>query len=126
MKKSILVVDDDKSILSIFEFILNKKQYNCITTEIKDEALKIINTQKIDMMFIDARLKKDSGIKLFNEIKKTKQYLPIVLMTGHKTKALVSEMYEAGADLAVYKPFDVEEVIRLINETLMKKTIKST
>jgi len=118
MKKNILIVDDDKSILSIFEFILNKKQYNCITSDNYSKALNLFNENSVDLVFIDARLKEDSGLDLFADLKKSVPGMPIILMTGYKTEEIVSEMYEIGSNLIIYKPFDVEEILKLIKLTI--------
>ena len=113
--KKILIVDDDRSILSIFEFILNKKKISCLVSDTRKKAIEIYNKNKIDLIFIDAKLKNDSGIGLFKLIKKNNKEIPIIMMTGHKTDDLVEEMFEEGASLILYKPFDVDEILNLIN-----------
>lgn len=117
MSKKILVVDDDQSILSIFEYILQEAGY---VTEIATdgyEALEKIKTiPDIDLLFMDVKMPGMSGIETFKEIQKIKPRLLVVMMTGYSVDELLKEAFELGAYGVIYKPFDMEEVLSIIEK----------
>ncbi|NBV41402.1 response regulator [bacterium] len=117
MSKTILVVDDDQSINSIFEFILQQAGYNTITTTSGQECIDIIRSgQEIDLVFLDLKMPGISGIDTFKEIQKMRPMLLVIMMTGYSVDELLKEAFEMGAYGVIYKPFDVEEVLSVIEK----------
>ncbi len=117
MDKTILVVDDDQSIVSIFEFILQQAGYNTITASSGYECIDIIKSdRKIDLVFLDVKMPGLSGIDTFKEIQKLRPFLLVVMMTGYSVDELLKEAFELGAYGVIYKPFDIEEVISVIDK----------
>jgi DNA-binding NtrC family response regulator len=124
MNKSILVVDDDQSINSIFEFILQQAGYNAITTNSGEGCLKIANSdQPIDLIFLDLKMPGLSGLETFKELQKIRPNILVIIMTGYSADALLKETFELGAYGIIYKPFDVEEVLSII-EKIFKHSIQ--
>ena len=68
MQKRILVVDDDKMNLKRTGSIL-KKQYAVLLAESGEEALRLIKTEKIDMILLDIAMPKMNGIETFEQMK---------------------------------------------------------
>ncbi len=117
MDKTILVVDDDQSIVSIFEFILQQAGYNTVTASSGDECIAIIQSErKIDLVFLDVKMPGMSGIDTFKEVQKLRPFLLVVMMTGYSVDELLKEAFELGAYGVIYKPFDIEEVISVIDK----------
>ncbi len=117
MAKTILVVDDDQSIVSIFEFILQQAGYDTLTASSGMECLTHIESEKvIDLVFLDVKMPGLSGIETFKRIQKTRPMLLVVMMTGYSVDELLKEAFELGAYGVIYKPFDIEEVLSVIEK----------
>lgn len=117
MTKTILVVDDDQSINSIFEFVLQQAGYLTITTTSGQECIDIIESdQTVDLVFLDLKMPGISGIDTFKEIQKLRPMLLVIMMTGYSVDDLLREAFELGAYGVIYKPFDVEEVLSVIEK----------
>ena len=67
---TILVVDDEKAILNMFTLAFSKKGYRVQTANSAEEALEILKTEKINVMFLDLNLPGMNGIELCRAIKK--------------------------------------------------------
>ena len=119
MTKKILVVDDDPSIVSIFEFILTDANYEPITANSGEDALEIVRSQSdIDLVFLDVKMPGMSGIDTFREIQRINPMLLVVMMTGYSVDEMLKDAFELGAYGVIYKPFDVEEVISVVDKIL--------
>lgn len=124
MSKTILVVDDDPSILSIFEFILQQAGYHTITTTSGEACMEIIKSpNRIDLVFLDLKMPGMSGIDTFKEIHRLNPMLLVIMMTGYAVDTLLKEAFEWGAYGVIYKPFDVEEVLALIDKIFRLPTV---
>ncbi len=117
MSKTILVVDDDQSIISIFEFILQQSGYEALTASSGDECLALIKSdQKIDLVFLDVKMPGLSGIETFRALQTLRPLLLVVMMTGYSVDELLKEAFELGAYGVIYKPFDIEEVLSVVDK----------
>lgn len=115
-KKTILVIDDDQSILSIFEYILNEAGYETVTAVDGYDAIEKVKTTKFDLVFTDVKMPGLSGIDTYKEIRKLDPKLLVVMMTGYSVDELLKEAFELGAYGVIYKPFDMEEVLSIIEK----------
>lgn len=115
-KKKILVIDDDQSILSIFEYILNEAGYETVTAVDGYSAIEKVKTTKFDLVFTDVKMPGLSGIDTYKEIRKLDPKLLVVMMTGYSVDELLKEAFELGAYGVIYKPFDMEEVLSIIEK----------
>ena len=115
--RTILVVDDDLSITSIFEFILQQAGYNTITTSSGYECVEVMkSSQPVDIILLDLKMPGLSGIETYREIQKNRPSVLVVLMTGFTVDDFLKEAFELGAYGVIYKPFDVEEVLSIISK----------
>lgn len=111
MNGTILVVDDDESILSIFDLILESMEYELITSTSAKTALTILKeTPSIGMVFLDLKIPQFSGIEFLHEIRSKNAKLPIIMMTGYTSDASIRDALANGANDLIYKPFDVEDI----------------
>ncbi len=115
MSKTILVVDDDRSVSSIFEFILQSAGYKVVSAFSGKECLDIVATHpNIDLVFMDIRMPVMSGIETFRTLLETRPDLLVIIMTGYAVNDTLKEAFDLGAYGVIYKPFDVEEVLDMI------------
>lgn len=120
---SILIVDDEITILKTLSRILGKLNMTIFTAQDETEALNIWNQQNINLLIIDVFLKNSTGNNLVSKcnvlkpIKNTK----IIYMSGSKEQALkeIDKKDQIKYNLFLAKPFNSQEIINAIqNENL--------
>jgi len=110
----ILVVEDDPSIRRLFEFFLGKAGYDIVTVENGQVAIERLDAERFDLVVTDLALPKISGLQVIRRVKEM-EYCPVVAMSAHwQNSPLLIEAEELGCDATLAKPFDPEQLARLI------------
>ncbi|MCX7904140.1 MAG: response regulator [Caloramator sp.] len=110
-KKRLLIVDDDRIILSILSKRYKNKGYDCLTAQNGEEALKVFNDNKdIDLIISDFYMPGMNGDEFVKEIRKLNKNVKIIVLSGHKSESHVQRALNAGADEYVTKPFSPVEL----------------
>jgi len=122
LKKRILVVDDEPSILETIKFHLEISDYDVLSAVDGMEALKLARTEKPDLILLDLMLPKMDGFKVCKMLKMDRRYknIPIVMLTAKAGSIDEVEGYQSGADAYVKKPFDLEALGSVVEEMLEK------
>lgn len=115
-KKRILVVDDEREIVSSLCMALEVKDYETLTAFDGQEALEVARREKPDLILLDVIMPKLNGYQVCRELKKDEstKSIPIVMLTA---KTQESERYwgkETGADEYITKPFDILKLLEVI------------
>jgi response regulator RpfG family c-di-GMP phosphodiesterase len=111
-----VAVDDDPMILSLIEEIAREAEIRIISFPSPEDALPYISENEIDMVITDYRMTQMDGIEFIREIRKTKEDIPIVMVTVFDDYNLMLEAIKAGATEFVPKPVNaVEFLARLKN-----------
>ena len=113
-KPKILVVDDQKGIRLTLSAIMEHQGYD--VTEVEDgyQAIEAVTNNAFDLVFLDIKMPGINGVQSFREIKKISPGSVVVMMTGFSVEDLVREAIEEGARTVIYKPFQVEKVLSLV------------
>lgn len=117
-KKSILIIDDDKSILRILTRILQKNGYNTDTAETGREAEERIASQSYDLALIDVKLPDTDGIDLLRKIHEAKPKMIKIVITGFASLENGIKALNGGADAYLVKPVKTEELLKIVKEKL--------
>jgi len=120
-RKSILIIDDDKSILNIFTRILEKQGYTTDTAETGQEALEKIETRSYDLALVDIKLPDTNGTDLLARINQTRPNMVKIAITGFPSLEDASKVLDRGAAAYLVKPVKSEELISIIAEKLKKQ-----
>ena len=120
---NILVVDDLRSMRLTLGGILEDEGYSVTTVEDGYQAIEAVRKRQFDAIFIDIKMPGIDGVQAFREIKKIDPDATVVMMTAYSVEELVKEALEEGAYAIIYKPFDINMVIAIIEELLTKKTL---
>jgi len=120
---NILVVDDLRSIRLTLGGILEDKGHNVVTAENGYEAIDAVKKIHFDTIFMDIKMPGINGVQTFREIKKIDPKAAVIMMTAYSVEDLVREALEEGAYAIVYKPFDIDKIIAIIEELLHEKTL---
>lgn len=111
VKKSILIVDDDPFILSLFSRIFERNGYGTETAEIGRAALAKISNQIYDVALIDVGLPDMVGLELLQSLpSRTKK----IVLTSAFSEADQKRAQTEGADAFLLKPVKLEELLALI------------
>ncbi len=118
MFPSILIVDDEPSILQSLSGLLTDEGFEVITANNGYEALKIIDTETPDLVLLDIWMPGIDGIETLKEIKKSSASLPVVIITGHGNVETAVKATKLGAYDLIEKPLSIDKVIVTINNAL--------
>jgi DNA-binding response OmpR family regulator len=119
--KTILVVDDDKSILRTFTRILQKNSYEIDAVETGKEAIEKADTRHYDLALVDIKLPDMDGTDLLAKMKKPLQNTIKIMITGFPSVESGVKALDEGADAYLVKPVKPEELLMLIEEKLKSK-----
>ncbi len=119
MKKRILLVDDEVSILKVMQLVLGKAGYEVAGCFRPEEAIFRLDNEKFDLMITDLRLNhRLDGLDLIREAKIRDSCLPILMITAYATiKVAVKAMKEGAYDF-ITKPFKMEELLDSVSNAL--------
>ena len=120
-KKSILVIDDDKSVLRAFTLILKKDDYDVDTAENGKEALEKAETGEYDAALIDVRLPDMDGTDLLPKLQKILPEAAKIVITGFPSLETGIKSLDVGADAYLVKPVKPEDLLVLIREKIKSK-----
>jgi DNA-binding response OmpR family regulator len=120
--KTILIVDDDKSILRTFTRILQKNAYEIDVAETGKEAIEKVDSKHYDLALMDIRLPDIDGTEVITKMKKPLQNTIKIMITGFPSIESGIKALDEGADAYLVKPVKPEELLMLIEEKL--KAIK--
>ncbi len=123
MKTNILVVDDLKSIRLTLGGILEDEGHNVVLAENGYQAIEAAQQISFDLIFMDIKMPGINGVQTFREVKKINPQAAVIMMTAYSVEDLVREALEEGAFAVVYKPFDMENIVRIIEAALRKTLI---
>lgn len=116
---NILVVDDEKTIVDVIEVYLKKEGYTVFTASNGNEALKIFNDKKINLIILDLMLPDISGEDICKKIKNQID-IPIIMLTAKVNEDDVLNGFKQGADDYVIKPFSVKQLIARVTAILRR------
>ena len=119
--KTILVVDDDKSILRTFIRILQKNGYKIDAVETGKEAIEKADMRHYDLALVDIKLPDMDGTDLLAKMKKPLQNTIKIMVTGFPSVESGVRALDEGADAYLVKPVKPEELLMLIEEKLKSK-----
>ncbi len=122
----ILVVDDDPETCTVLKDILNTKNYIVGTAYNGEKAIKLVQKNGYDIIFIDLKLPTINGLETYLRIKKIKPEIVAIIMTAYREEMteLVNSAIENDAYTCLYKPLDIEKLLNLVDEIMKKKTFK--
>lgn len=122
--RTILVVDDDEIMRSALKRILEAEGYKVMTAGDGLELSKLLEVNRLDMILLDVNLPWVDGFELCRLIKAHHNLkgVPLILISGRKSKEDVELGFECGADDYITKPFDIDHILDIINEKFPPKS----
>jgi DNA-binding response OmpR family regulator len=118
LRKSILVVDDDKSILRTFSRILTKCGYEIETAETGKEAIVKANSRHFDLLLLDLRLPDMNGTDLLVKARVQLAHTTKIMITGFPSLESGILAFDEGADAYLTKPVQPRELLTIVEDKL--------
>lgn len=117
----ILVVDDDENIRKVEVAILEDQSYTVESVGTAKEAIENSKRKFYNVALIDIRLPDMEGIELLTKFRETTPRIRKIIVTGYPTLQNAVDAVNKGADAYIVKPFDVEKVLKTIQQQLSKQ-----
>ena len=117
--KTILVVDDEQSIVDILKFNLEKNGYRVVTAYAGDTGYEMAIKEKPDLILLDVMLPEMDGFEVCKKIRQTSS-VPIIMLTARTEEIDKVLGLELGADDYMTKPFGVRELIARVKANLRR------
>ncbi len=121
-RKSILVVDDEKSQREILEMILSGEGYDVTTASSGEAAMKFVADRHFDLVLTDFKMTGMSGLDLLKELTDFDKSIIVLLLTAHGTVDSAVDALRLGAFDYLQKPYDAEKLLDTISRALNKLT----
>ncbi len=117
--ETILVVDDEKPIVEILQYNLEKEGYRVLTAFDGDEALQMVDNENPDLILLDIMLPGKDGFTVCRLIRADRD-IPIIMLTAKEMEVDKVLGLELGADDYVTKPFSAREVTARVKAILRR------
>lgn len=120
-EKSILVVDDDKTVLLVFKEILASEGYSVDTAEMGTEAMEKSKTKYYNLALLDIRLPDMSGTELLTKMHEARPKMVKIMVTGYSSLDYAIEAVNKGADAFLTKPVKPDSLLKVVEEKLKEQ-----
>ena len=119
MNKKILIIDDEKDVLTMLYYTLRVTGCTIITAETGEEGLEKAKNEEPDIIILDLILPDISGVEVGQRIRKIPYLVsvPIILMTA-SVEDVEQKAREAGVDHFLTKPFESNELLEEVKKYL--------
>lgn len=115
--QKVLVIDDERSVLSVFKGIFGKlPNVQMMTASSGKEGLEIVRREKPDAVILDVQLPDQQGLEVFSDLKQIDARVPVIFITGGGTSATAIEAMQRGALDYLTKPLDFAQVKLLVEK----------
>ena len=124
-KYSILLVDDNKDFIAFLKESFDDKFNKILTAKDGQEAIILAKQYCPDIIVSDVMMPRKNGYELCREIKETIEisHIPVILLTARNDQKSELQGYNNGADAYLSKPFEVENLWKLINSQLYNREL---
>jgi DNA-binding NtrC family response regulator len=121
--RKVLIVDDERDMLSNCTRILRRCGYECLTAETSEQGLALVHTVQPDVVLVDLRMPGKSGIDIVKAVKSHYPHMEVVLMTAYATIETAVDAIKQGAFDYLPKPFTADQLQAVIQRTLRQTPI---
>lgn len=123
-KQNILIVDDEKNMLRSLQNVLEAEGWGTLLADSVPKALKLLNENAVSLIISDARMPEMDGFAFLDAVKKRFPLIPFIMITAYATPQLAVRAIKAGARDYLAKPFDPEELIHVVENTLQRERLR--
>ncbi len=119
-QERILVVDDAPETLEVLRRNLTSRGYQVFTAPGVDDALRVLDTEAVDLVITDYKMPRVSGLDLVRHVRENYQDTEVMMITGYASIGGAVEAVKFGAEDYLAKPFTDEELFAAVEHALNK------
>ena len=114
----VLIVDDDHQLRMSFERLLAAEGYDVRTASSGEAGIAAVREALPDVVVMDVRMPGISGLEAYAAMREIEPRLPVIIMTAFGTTDIAIEATKMGAYDYILKPFDIPEILKLIDKAV--------
>jgi two-component system response regulator HydG len=118
----ILVVDDRPEMAEMIADDLSERGYDGVATTSGHEAVRMLQTERVDVLVTDVRMPEVDGMALLSLSLQLDPSRPVIMMTAYGTLDTVLETTGRGAFHYLTKPFRLESLVRVLEQALGRRS----
>jgi CheY-like chemotaxis protein len=118
-KRTILIADDEPEVVQLVRMILEWEGYKVVAAADGLETLERVETHNPDLILLDVRMPKMSGLTVLEHLAKSEAVaIPVIMLSVVTTQPEVRAALQRGAVAYLTKPFELKEMTRLVDQIL--------
>lgn len=119
MRKSVLIVDDEKLLARTLSSALREAGYRIAVAGSAEQAERhVFGEAPFDLIVVDNRLPRESGIEMVRRVRDQAVKSKVILMTAYETPDVKAEAKRLKVDRYLKKPFDLTEIVEEVEELI--------
>jgi len=122
-KKTVLIVEDEKSIADIVRFNLDREGYATLTAYDGEAGLSLARSRHPDLILLDVMLPKMSGFDICRTLREGGDSVPILMLTAREEETDKVLGLELGADDYITKPFSMRELMARVKANIRRSAM---
>jgi len=125
MAKKILIAEDNPRNMKLIRMTLKHHGYSLLEATAGDEALKIVNREKPDLIIMDIQLPMMDGLEVTRKLRETPAFshIPIIAITAYAMKGDEDRIVRAGCDAYLSKPINTRQLPEVVAKMLQQHQI---
>ena len=124
-KKTVLIVEDEKSIVDILRFNLEKEGYATLTAYDGEAGLAMSRSEKPDLILLDVMLPKMIGFDVCRILRERGNNVPVIILTAREEETDKVLGLEIGADDYITKPFSMRELMARVKANIRRTAMQA-
>lgn len=113
-----LVVDDDRGVRRAVVETLERAGHRAFEAGSEAEAIEVVRFQPVHFSIVDVHIKSDDGLDVIASLRRHRDVLPVIFMSGAFTPEIVARAKDLGAYRCLDKPLDIRSLLQAV-ETLI-------
>jgi len=110
----VLIVDDQAGVRFLLDIVVKESGHKSYMAQNGLEAIELACSVCPDLIFMDVRMPRIGGLEALRKIKETNPEIQVIIMTAYGSDQTVSDALRYGAWCYIAKPFDVNEIKKLL------------
>ncbi|GIV98287.1 MAG: acetoacetate metabolism regulatory protein AtoC [Herpetosiphonaceae bacterium] len=124
-QRRILVADDDEGISTLLHDLLTEEGYTVEVAHSGGEVFNRLQGNNFDLLLLDVRMPGSDGLAILEQLRKAGDDIPVIMITAHGTSSTAIRAMQIGAYDYLLKPFEVEEVVLLVQRVFEHQALAS-
>ncbi len=123
-KKRILIVEDEKNIVDILRFNLQREGYDTAEAYDGEAGLTLAGSERPDLILLDLMLPKLDGFEVCRRLRESGDNVPVIILTAREEEGDKVKGLETGADDYITKPFSMRELMARVKANLRRTEMR--